>query len=112
MAGTIAAAGWNSANGNYVVIKHNLNGQTVYSFYAHLSSIIKRSGSVNTSTQIGVVGNTGSGSAGEHLHFAFVSAKWNGSYYGYGTYFTGNKTTYGGVTYYNPHYVIANKKLP
>ena len=112
MACTIAAAGWNSANGNYVVIKHNLNGQTVYSFYAHLSSIIKRSGSVNTSTQIGVVGNTGSGSAGEHLHFAFVSAKWNGSYYGYGTYFTGNKTTYGGVTYYNPHYVIANKKLP
>ncbi len=112
MAGTVVKAGWNASNGNYVVIQHSLGGKTVYSFYAHLSSITKWSGAVTTSTQIGVVGNTGSGSAGEHLHFAFVSAKWSGSYYGYGTYFTGDKTTYGGVTYYNPHYVISNRRLP
>ena len=30
--GTVAASGWNNANGNYVVLKHNLNGQTVTAF--------------------------------------------------------------------------------
>lgn len=36
----------------------------------------------------------------------------SGSYYGYATYFTGNKTKYSGVTYYNPVYVIQNNRLP
>ena len=33
-AGTVAATGYNSANGGYVIIKHTVSGKTVYSFYA------------------------------------------------------------------------------
>lgn len=110
--GTIAKAGWNNSNGNYVVIRHTIGGQTCYSFYAHLSRITRASGNVTAGTQIGVIGNTGSSSAGTHLHFTFASSLKAGSYYGYVPSVNGNKATYGGVTYYNPHYVIANKRLP
>ena len=111
--GTVDRCGWNSANGNYVVIKHSINGSTVYSFYAHLSSYCVSVGtSVDSSTKIGVMGNTGSGSAGAHLHFAFVDTSCAGNYYGYIPYFTGDKSTYGGVTFYNPHYIVQNNQLP
>lgn len=112
--GTVSKTGYNSSNGNYIIIKHSLNGKTVYSFYAHLSKIyISQGKSVSKGTKIGVFGNTGSGSAGTHLHFAIVDTLWSGGgYYGYVTNFSGNKASYGGVTYYNPHYVISNNKLP
>lgn len=111
--GTVAAAGWNNANGNYVVLKHNLNGQTFYSFYAHLSRRnVSKGASVGKGATIGNVGNTGSASGGKHLHFAMMNSLWAGSYYGYATYFSGNKTNYSGVTYYNPVYVINNSRLP
>lgn len=110
--GTVVGSGWNNANGNYVVIQHNLNGKTIYSFYAHLASrTVSRGTSVSKGQKIGVVGNTGN-SRGKHLHFAITDTLWNGSYYGYSTYFTGDSRTYGGVTYYNPIYVINNGKLP
>lgn len=110
--GTIVKAGYNSSNGNYVVIRHSLSGKTVYSFYAHLSSISRSSGSVQRGTQIGIIGNTGSSSAGVHLHFAVTDTLWSGSYYGYVPSFSGNKVSYAGVTYYNPHYIISNGALP
>lgn len=111
--GTVAQCGYNGANGNYVVLKHTISGQTVYSFYAHLASYsVKRGNTVSKGAKIGIVGNTGSSSRGKHLHFAMMNTLWNGSYYGYSTYFTGNKTTYAGVTYYNPIYVIQNNRLP
>lgn len=111
--GIVAKCGYNSANGNYVVIKHTISGKTVYSFYAHLVSYNVRNGvTVAKGSKIGVVGNTGSASRGKHLHFAMMNTLWSGSYYGYATYFSGNKTTYAGVTYYNPVYVIQNNKLP
>ena len=111
--GTVASCGYNRANGNYVVLKHNISGQTVYSFYAHLSSYVVKKGSiVAKGTKIGTVGNTGSSSRGKHLHFAMMNKLWNGSYFGYATRFTGNKTQYGGVTYYNPVYVVQNNRLP
>ena len=111
--GTVVKSGWNNANGNYIVIQHNLSGNTIYSFYAHLAS---RDVSVGTTVskgqKIGVVGNTGSSSRGKHLHFGMMNTLWSGSYYGYSTYFTGNSRTYQGVTYYNPIYIINNGKLP
>lgn len=111
--GTVAKSGWNSANGNYVVLKHTISNKTVYSFYAHLASRSVSAGqSVSCGQKIGVVGNTGSSSRGAHLHFAMVDTLWSGSYYGYSTYFTGNSTRYGGVTYYNPIYVVQNGRLP
>lgn len=112
--GTVAATGYNSANGNYVILKHSISGQTVYSFYAHLSSVcVSANKAVSKGQKIGVVGNTGSASAGKHLHFAMMDTLWSkGSYYGYSTHFTGDKRQYGGVTYYNPVYVIQNNRLP
>ena len=111
--GAVVKSGWNNANGNYVVIRHQVSGKTVYSFYAHLSSRNVSAGiQVNKGDKIGVVGNTGSSSRGKHLHFAMMDTLWSGSYYGYSTYFTGNTRTYQGVTYYNPIYVVQNGKLP
>lgn len=110
--GVIEKTGWNDANGYYVIVRHSLGGKTVYSFYAHLSAIKRSSGAVGKGDQIGVIGNTGSGSAGTHLHFAIVDQVWNGSYYGYVPSFTGDKVVYQGVTYYNPHYVVSKGKLP
>lgn len=112
--GTIAARGFNSSNGNFVIIKHQLSGKTIYSFYAHLSSISVSNGqSVSCGQKIGVFGNTGSSSAGRHLHFAIVDTLWtSGGYYGYITNSSGNARNYSGVTYYNPHYVITYNRLP
>lgn len=112
--GTVAASGWNSSNGNFIIIKHNIGGRNVYSFYAHLSSrYVSKGNSVRCGTHIGNYGNTGSASAGTHLHFAFVDTLWsNGSYYGYVSGMGNNKATYGGVTYYNPMYVIKYNRLP
>lgn len=113
-AGTVARCGYNSANGNYVILKHNISGKNVYSFYAHLGSYNVRNGAaVAKGTRIGTVGNTGSSSRGKHLHFAMMDTLWsNGAYYGYATWFSGDKVSYGGVTYYNPVYVIQNNRLP
>lgn len=111
--GNVASCGYNTANGNYVVLKHTISGQTIYSFYAHLSSYTVRNGSVVAKgSKIGTVGNTGTSSRGKHLHFAMMNRLWSGSYYGYATRFTGNKTQYAGVTYYNPVYVVQNNRLP
>ena len=112
--GKVVGSGYNNANGNYVIIQHSLNGQTVYSFYCHLSS---RSVSVNKTVtkgkKIGVYGNTGTASAGRHLHFAITTSfSSTGGYVGYGDRVNGNRVTYNGVTFYNPAYVIANNKLP
>ncbi len=111
--GTVAGVGYNSANGNYVVLKHKLSGKTVYSFYAHLKSYcVKKGQTVNKSDKIGVIGNTGSSSRGVHLHFAITDTYKAGSYYGYISIKSGNKRKYNGVTFYNPHYVISHNKLP
>lgn len=109
--GTVVGLGWNNANGNYVVIQHNLNGKTIYSFYAHLASrTVSSRANVSKGQKIGVVGSTGTNA--KHLHFAIADTLWYGDYYGYSTYFTGDSRRYGGVTYYNPIYVINNGKLP
>ncbi len=112
--GTVAKVGYNKANGNYVVIKHTISNKTVYSFYAHLKSYcVSANNKVNSGTKIGVVGKTGTGGNNvNHLHFAVANKLWSGSYWGYATYFTGNKTNFAGVTYYNPEYIIKNGKLP
>lgn len=115
-AGTVAATGYNSANGRYVIIKHTVSGKTVYSFYAHMKSItsgIKKNKKVSKGQKIGVMGSTGSAASGAHLHFSVVNKlSSNGGYYGYATKFSGNKKTYGGKTFYNPLYIIKNGKLP
>lgn len=59
----------NGGYGNYIIVRHNINGQTYDTLYAHLKSVNVSVGqSVSQGTQIGVMGNSGS-STGQHLHF-------------------------------------------
>jgi len=117
--GTVSACSSSNAgaNGRYVVIKHNFGGKTIYSFYAHLSSVKVNTGDkVTKNTEIGIMGGSGYGRNdyyGPHLHFAIVDTLLTGGgYYGYAYKFSGNVKTYGDVTFYNPKYVIDNNKLP
>lgn len=59
--------------GNYVIIKHNINGTIYYSYYAHMApnsipSTIKVGNSIAAGTVVGKMGQTGY-SFGIHLHF-------------------------------------------
>lgn len=55
--------------GNYITITHFVNGKSITTLYAHLSSISVSPGQqVSRGQTIGGVGNTGS-STGPHLHF-------------------------------------------
>ena len=73
--GTVLIAkstGWNGGYGQYVVIKHPNNTQTLY---AHMSSVSVSVGqSVKKGQTIGLSGNTGR-STGPHLHFEIRGAK-------------------------------------
>jgi len=55
--------------GKHVIIECNVDGQTVYMYYAHLNSYcVKKGQTVYTGQPIGEVGSTGN-SSGPHLHF-------------------------------------------
>ena len=66
MAGRVTFTGYDRVYGNYVVLTHHSGYRTLY---AHLSSILTRTGAyVNSGERIGLVGSTGL-STGPHLHF-------------------------------------------
>ena len=113
--GEVVATGNNSANGKFVILKHSLSGKNIYSFYCHLSSYQNLAGFVPKGTHIGTMGNSGSSSAGSHVHFAIMD-KLNatGGYVGYTASFSdsANKVTYNGTTFYNPHFVVQYDKVP
>jgi murein DD-endopeptidase MepM/ murein hydrolase activator NlpD len=111
--GTVAAVGWNNSNGNFVIVQHMISGRKIYSFSCHMSKLLVSKGiRVKCGTPIGIVGNTGSASNGEHLHFTFVDKIMNsGGYWGYVTS-KGEAVSYQGYTFYSPKYVIDNKRLP
>ncbi len=72
--GTVRAAAYSSAGGNYVMIDH---GGGLYTVYMHASSLLVSSGQkVNAGDVIAKVGSTGI-STGSHLHFGVSE---NGSY--------------------------------
>ena len=67
MEGRISAIGYNHVFGNFIIISHAGNYQ---SLYAHLHTVnVRRGDQVRQGAQIGTVGNTGR-STGPHLHFA------------------------------------------
>lgn len=74
--GTLNSKGWHTSYGNVVFIKHTginqMNYVNVESVYAHLLSISTTIGGTGSTiygnTVIGKMGNTGSASAGVHLH--------------------------------------------
>ncbi len=60
-----------TAYGNTIVIEHDfgINGQPIYTLYAHLSALLVESGQrVESGQVIGLIGNTGQVS-GPHVHF-------------------------------------------
>ncbi len=69
--GTVTKAdnGWNYGYGNYIIVDH---GNEIQTLYAHLDSIkIETGASVKTGQLIGLMGNSGRvwGPTGVHLHF-------------------------------------------
>lgn len=73
--GTVYRTGFDSANGNYVILYHALSGE--YTYYTHCQEILVTEGnSVIAGQKIAAVGSTGR-STGPHLHFALSR---NGEY--------------------------------
>ncbi|MDR2552205.1 MAG: M23 family metallopeptidase [Treponema sp.] len=65
--GRVSAAGYNGVYGNFVILSHSGNYQTMY---AHLSRILVKKGSwITQGSVVGRVGSSGR-STGAHLHFS------------------------------------------
>lgn len=68
-AGTVSFAGWSGGYGQVVFIDHVINGVSVSTAYAHMSTVLVSQGQTVTAGQvIGLMGMTGSATA-NHLHF-------------------------------------------
>ena len=81
--GTVVAVGYEKTGGNFVAILHD-DGYA--SCYFHLASYSVSKGSKVTQGQkIGVMGETGTGAQGVHLHLE-IRSRWQGSLYGDGSW--------------------------
>ena len=68
--GTVTSAGWDNGYGYNITIKHD-DGTS--SFYAHCLRLYVSAGTrVAQGQTIAAVGNTGSWSRGNHLHFSLI----------------------------------------
>jgi len=76
-AGTVTVSQWHDSLGWFVVITHNINGQTVATLYAHLryTPPVSVGTVVSQGQRIGTKGNTGQ-SQGAHLHFEVHPGGW------------------------------------
>lgn len=65
--GTVIFAGWNDEAGYTIQIQHE---NDIVSIYKHNQKLLKKTGDkVTAGTPVALVGNTGSLSTGDHLHF-------------------------------------------
>lgn len=74
--GEVVAAGPASGFGNWIIIRHEIDGARVDTVYGHMATqgvLVKRGDKVSAGDQIGLIGNEGF-STGPHLHFEI----WNG----------------------------------
>ena len=84
--GEVVEIGWNNSGyGNYIIVKHEVDGVPLYSIYAHLGTTEENNGVlveegqiVDNNTPIGTLGNSTTGTRenaceincmGAHLHF-------------------------------------------
>ena len=83
--GEVTFAGVKNSYGNCIEIKHVVNGETIYSFYAHLSEINVQTGeTVKQGQIIGLEGGASTDSnpgdsTGHHLHFEIRKASGYGN---------------------------------
>ncbi|TWP43410.1 M23 family metallopeptidase, partial [Xylella fastidiosa subsp. fastidiosa] len=73
--------------GNTIVIEHTINGEKVYTLYAHLNepSTLKKGDRVSQGDCVGYVGVTGN-TSGPHLHFEVIKDQPNPIGKGHATY--------------------------
>lgn len=72
--GEVVEADFDVTYGNYIKVKHEVNGDITYSKYGHLSKMGVEVGDiVNKGDKIGEVGATGM-ATGPHLHFEMQNA--------------------------------------
>jgi murein DD-endopeptidase MepM/ murein hydrolase activator NlpD len=65
--GTVISAGWDDEGGYTIQIQHDNN---IVSIYKHNQKLLKKAGDkVSAGTPIALLGNTGSLTTGDHLHF-------------------------------------------
>ena len=79
--GKVVRSGWMNGYGETIIIRHNIQGMTWETLYAHMRSGSRRvrvGQSVRQGQEIGVMGNTGN-SRGQHLHFEIHRGTWNGA---------------------------------
>lgn len=83
--GDVVYSAKTSANGNTITIRHNINGITYYSFYAHMQdgSRIANGRHVKAGEQIGTMGHTGYVSGGDHVHLGIYTGPMRGDQIGY-----------------------------
>ncbi|WP_319003490.1 murein hydrolase activator EnvC family protein [Bacillus shivajii] len=76
-AGIVVRSYYSASYGNTVLIRHNVNGQTITTLYAHLENRAVSDGErVSRGQFLGYMGNTGR-STGPHLHFEVHEGNWN-----------------------------------
>lgn len=77
--GVVIQSKYSTSFGNVVIIKHNINGKTYSTLYAHLRNRPVSAGQkVKQGQFLGNMGNTGD-STGQHLHFEIHNGIWRGS---------------------------------
>lgn len=81
-AGVVVTAGWHDSYGNWVVVTHDINGETYSTVYAHLATTpwVNVGDQVEQGQQLGIMGSTGN-STGPHLHFEIHPGgfRWGGA---------------------------------
>lgn len=110
-AGVVVYRGSSASNGNHIVLAHTVNGQTVYSFYAHLANFQncpQVNGTVAKGQTIATMGSKGN-STGPHLHFGIFTGRLSTDPLGYTGVNNTTKATWDGITYYNPEIVLSGK---
>lgn len=77
--GSVISVGYNPAGfGNYVILRHNIDGKFYTSLYAHMKAKpkVKVGDRVDGGTQLGVMGTTGM-STGVHLHWEIQAGRFH-----------------------------------
>jgi murein DD-endopeptidase MepM/ murein hydrolase activator NlpD len=79
--GTVYYTGTSGSFGKWIILEHNINGEIIYTIYAHMEALssLKKGATVSAGQEIGKVGKTDSGTTapngGPHLHFEIAKKK-------------------------------------